>query len=138
MRWEEQCKTENEEGRSGLLAYFLQTRSSVHPLPPAVLCHLQVMQLATYLTYFAPQISPRMWTLFPRMVQVGWWAAGWGDEVVGNQMGLISMKEGRLCVCEQRSAVGPSTPCCANCTERSRLLHLSCLPAAPPIWANRV
>ena len=30
----------------------------------------QVMQLATYLTYFAPQISPRMWSLFPRMLQV--------------------------------------------------------------------
>lgn len=29
----------------------------------------QIMQLATYLTYFAPQISPRMWTLFPRMLQ---------------------------------------------------------------------
>lgn len=29
----------------------------------------EIMQLATYLTYFAPEISPRMWTLYPRMLQ---------------------------------------------------------------------
>jgi len=44
--------------------------------PPAPPRPLQIMQLATYLTYFAPQISPRMWTLFPRMLQVGARALG--------------------------------------------------------------
>ena len=27
------------------------------------------MQIVTYLTYFAPAISPRMWTLYPLMLQ---------------------------------------------------------------------
>lgn len=43
----------------------------------------EVMQLATYLTYFAPQISPRMWSLYPRMVQcVTDWAIDYFEEVL--------------------------------------------------------
>lgn len=37
----------------------------------------EVMQLATYLTYFAPTLSPRMWSLYPRMVQVRWRSSCW-------------------------------------------------------------
>lgn len=43
----------------------------------------EVMQLATYLTYFPPTISPRMWTLYPRMLQcVGDWAIDYFEEVL--------------------------------------------------------
>lgn len=30
----------------------------------------EVMQLATYLTYYAPTLSPRMWSLYPRLLEV--------------------------------------------------------------------
>ncbi|PSC72993.1 importin beta-like SAD2 [Micractinium conductrix] len=43
----------------------------------------EIMQLATYLTYFAPEISPRMWTLYPRMLQcVNEWAIDYFEEVL--------------------------------------------------------
>jgi hypothetical protein len=40
----------------------------------------EVMQLLTFLTYFSPALSPRMWTLYPRLLQVGAWGSGraWG------------------------------------------------------------
>lgn len=58
-------------GRAGCLpASSAPHARSCAPGRPAHAACPQVMQLATYLTYFAPSISPRMWTLFPRMVQV--------------------------------------------------------------------
>lgn len=43
----------------------------------------EIMQIVTYLTYFAPAISPRMWTLYPLMLQcVNEWAIDYLENVL--------------------------------------------------------
>ncbi|KAL4855989.1 Importin beta-like SAD2 [Chlorella vulgaris] len=43
----------------------------------------EVMQLATYLTYYAPTLSPRMWSLYPRLLEcVSEWAIDYFVDVL--------------------------------------------------------
>lgn len=68
----------------------------------------EVMQLATYLTYFPPTISPRMWTLYPRMLQV------WGRR--------LAAACGAGCV-RERSAAAPAPPTHQTHSTRVRTPH---------------
>lgn len=88
----------------------------------------EVTQLITYLTYFAPGITPRMWTLYPRLLNcLDTWAIDYWKDVLLPLDNYISRGPDALLV--------PGTPSSLlDMTNQTlaKALSLSGSPAAPP------